>query len=171
MPNSQPLVVTENGLRSFACSPAAVVVLVVDDKERLLVGYHKTRQRWEAVSGVLEARETILDGAMRELCEEMGPAVRVRPLGVLHASTFRYDDNAQFMISVTYLMAYKGGDIVPGDDMGGAGYRWLALDDLVSGQASVGIPREQWLLRRAIEMSRLWAREEVQLQPSLVFGG
>ena len=74
------------------------------------------------------------------------------------------------MISITYLMAYEGGDIVPGDDMGGAGYRWLALDDLASGQATVGIPRERWLLRRAIEMSRLWAREEVELQSPIVFG-
>jgi len=164
MPNEQPLIVSENGLRSFACSPVAVVVVVVNDQEELLFGYHSTRQRWEAVSGALQAEESILDGAMRELCEEMGPAIQARPLGVLHASTFRYDDNAQFMISIAYLMAYEGGDILPGDDMSGGGYRWMTLDDLVSAQTVVGIPREGWILRRAVEMHRLWKHEDVELQ-------
>lgn len=164
MPNEQPLIVSENGLRSFACSPVAVVVLVVNDQEQLLFGYHDARQRWEAVSGALEARESILDGAMRELREEMGPAIQARPLGVLHASTFRYDDNAQFMISIAYLMAYEGGNIQPGDDMSGGGYRWMTLDELELGQTAVSIPRERWILRRAVEMYRLWKDEEVVLQ-------
>ena len=122
-PNKQPIIVSENGQRSIACSPVAVVVLVINKQEELLFGYHNTRQRWKAVSGVLEVRETILDEAMRELSEEMGPTVKVRPLGVLHASTFRYDDNAQFMISIKYLMAYEGGIISPGDGMSDGGCR------------------------------------------------
>ena len=165
MPNQQPTIISEDGERSFACSPVAVGVFVVNGQEQLLVGYHNSRERWEVVSGVLEARESILDCALRELREEMGQGIRVRPRGVVHASTFRYDDNAQFMISISYLMAYEGGSIVPGDDMSGGGYRWLARDDLLSGRATVGIPRERWQIGRALELYRLWyGREAVPLQ-------
>jgi len=164
MSDQQPRIIAHDGLRSFACSPVSVVVLVVNDQEQFLVGHHRTRRRWEAVSGALEAEESVLDAAMRELREEMGPAIRARPLGVLHASTFRYDDNARYMIGIVYLMAYEGGDVVPGDDMGGGGHMWVALDALMSGQVAVGIPRHGWIMRRAIEMYRLWRDEEVTLQ-------
>lgn len=47
--------------------------------------------------------------ALREVREEAGPDLRVRPLGVVHASTFAYDDRVRRMISVVYLMAHEGG--------------------------------------------------------------
>ena len=72
------------------------------------------------------------------------------------------------MISISYLMAYEGGEVVPGDDMSDGGHRWLALDDLVSGQSAVGIPRERWILRRAVEMYRLWKDDDVLLQEPTV---
>lgn len=164
MPNQQPTIVAENGLRTFTCSPVAVAVLVVNEHEQILLGYHNRRQRWEIVSGMLEARETIVDGALRELREEMGAQIRARPLGVLHASTFRYDDNAQFMISISYLLAYEGGEPVPGDDMSNGGYQWAGLDELMSGRTVVGIPHDKWILGRAIDMYRLWKDENITLQ-------
>ena len=167
MPNEQPHIVSENGSRSFACSPVAVVALVINDQEQLLCGYHSKRQRWEAVSGVLEASESLVDGALRELREEMGAAIRARPLGVVHASTFCYDDNAQFMISIVYLLAYEGGAIVPGDDMSKGRFQWIPLQDLATGQLTVGIPGEPWLLRRTLDMYRLWKDEHVVLQRPL----
>ena len=82
----------------------------------------------------------------------------------MHASTFRYDDNAQFMISIVYLLAYAGGEITPGDDMSDGGYRWLPLAGLNAEQPDVGIPREPWLLQRALDLYRLWKDEHVVLQ-------
>lgn len=155
MPNQQPIIKSENGERSFACSPAAVVVFVLNDLEEFLFGFHSRRQRWEVVSGALEAEETLLEGAQRELAEEMGPEIQVRSLGVIHADTFRYDDNAQYMISVSFLMAYEGGRILPGDDMAGSDFRWIGLDDILTGGVKIGIPRETWILQRAVEMYRL----------------
>ena len=150
----------------MACSPAAVVVFLVDENERILLLDNVRRGKgWEVVSGALEAEETVLDAALRELHEELGSDVRVRPLGTVHASTWHYDDNAQYMISICYLMAYDGGPIVPGDDMAGSEYRWWTLAELE--KASVAIPRERWLLERAVELYRLWNGQTVELQPVL----
>ena len=44
--------------------------------------------RWEVVSGAVEAGETLLEAVLREIREELGERIRVRPLGVLHAYTF-----------------------------------------------------------------------------------
>ena len=162
MPNQQPVIRSENGKRQFVCSPA-VVVFVINPQEEFLFGFHATRQRLEVVSGALEAEESVLEGALRELHEEMGSELQVRPLGVFHANTFRYDDNAQYMISLCYLMAYEGGEVIPGDDMAGYGYRWLGLDTLLSGEVEVGIPREKWLLQRAIDTYHLWKGQDVNL--------
>lgn len=164
MPNQQPIIQSENGEREFVCSPAAVIVFVVNEQEEILFGFHNRRQRWEVVSGALEAEETVLDGALRELHEEMGPAIQVRPLGVIHANSFRYDNNAQYMIGISYLMAYEGGEVFPDDDMRDGGFRWIGLDDLLSERFTVAIPREKWLLTRAIEAYRLWKDQTVRLQ-------
>ena len=59
----------------------------------------------------------LLEAALREVREEAGHHVRVRPLGVVHASTFEYDARVRRMISVVFLMAHEGGAAVPGDDM------------------------------------------------------
>lgn len=164
MPNQQPVIISENGERQFACSPAGVVVFIVNAQEQVLLSVHAKRQRWEVVSGALEAEETLLEGALREVSEELGPEIRVRPLGVIHAGTWRYDDNAQFMISVCYLMAYEGGEVVPGDDMAGGAFGWWALDKLLDPTVHTGIPRERWLFSRAIDLYRLWKDADVVLQ-------
>lgn len=111
MPSQQPVqpVMTSVRGRRFACSAAAVVGFIVDELERiLLLSSHKRPGAWEVVNGGLEANETLLEGALREIREEVGPQVRVRPLGVIHALTFHYDENVPFMISVDFLFAYEG---------------------------------------------------------------
>ncbi|MCH9673241.1 MAG: NUDIX domain-containing protein [Gammaproteobacteria bacterium] len=166
MPNQQPIIQSHNGERSFACSPAAVVVMVVDAQERFLLGRHLRRNRWEVVSGALEARETLVDGALRELREEMGAAIRARPLGVFHANTFRYDENAQYMLSIYYLMAYEGGSVEPGDDMAPDQFRWARAEEIANGSPIVCIPSQSWVFDRAIDCYRQWRGQDVQLQPT-----
>jgi 8-oxo-dGTP pyrophosphatase MutT (NUDIX family) len=51
------------------------------------------------INGGLDAEETILDGMLREVREEAGTEIRVRPLGAIHAYTFRFDDHVQFVSS------------------------------------------------------------------------
>jgi ADP-ribose pyrophosphatase YjhB (NUDIX family) len=106
-----------------------------------------------------------LEGALREVREEVGPDVQVRPLGTVHAYTFHYDDNVKFMASICYLMAYEGGQVQPGDDMQGSRYRWWSLEELGDDNVTIVVPTDRkWLFRRAIELYRLWNESQIDLR-------
>jgi 8-oxo-dGTP pyrophosphatase MutT (NUDIX family) len=168
MPNHQPLISDASGRRTFACSAAAVLAFIVDAEERILLLTHPQRRgEWEVVNGALEAEETILEGVLREVREELGPAIRVRPVGTVHAFTFWFDETVQYMLSIAYLLAYDGGPIVPGDDMQGSQYRWWRREEVAAEHVRLIVPRDQkWLVDRAIELYRLWRDQVVELQPA-----
>lgn len=170
MPSQQPYITTADGKRRFACSPVAILVFILNAQEEVLLLAHPKRGgSWEVVNGALEAGETIVEGALRETREEAGEKVQVRPLGTVHISTFHYDENVRYMLSVGYLMAYEGGGIQPGDDMAGSKYKWWGLDDLADEKVKVLIPPDgKWLIERAAELYRMWRGREVELQPELV---
>ena len=160
--------------RLFATSPAAVVVPVVNAREQLLLLEHPRRSGWwEPVNGAVEAGETLLGAALREVREEAGADVRVRPLGVVHAATFAYDAVVERVIGVTYLMAHEGGEPIPGDDMRGSRVTWATCDEIESRALRLVPPLDQaWLRRRTIELFRLWARApDVPLQGPLAEPG
>ena len=165
----QPIMTTADSQRRFSCSAVAVQAILVNEQEEVLLLSHPVRNQgetWQVVSGALEAEETVLMGTLREVAEEVGPNVKVRPLGTVHAQTFHYDPNVQFMIGIYYLLAYEGGPIEPGDDMAGSRYRWWSLDDLATEEVRLKVPPNQiWLLRRAVEMYRLWQHEAIELDP------
>lgn len=164
---TQPLVTSVKG-RAFACSPAAVLVFVVDERERFLLLRHPQRAGWEIVNGALEAGETVLEGVLREVAEEAGPAVRVRPLGAIHIQTFDYDERVRFMLSLSYLVVYEGGEIVPGDDMAGSDARWFTLAELEDESLPILVPPAmRWTFARATALYRLGLPETVDLQPPL----
>ena len=147
--------------RSFATFPAAVVVAVVNAREELLLLESQRRPGlWEPVNGAVEEGETLLEAALREVREEGGPELRVRPLGVVHASTFAYDARVPRMISVVYVMAHEGGAPVPGDDMLGSRVRWATLGAIESDGLRLLPPLDQaWLRRRTVELFRRWEGE------------
>jgi ADP-ribose pyrophosphatase YjhB (NUDIX family) len=157
MENEHPIITAANG-RQFAGFPAAVLAFIVNaDEELLLLAHPRRGDRWEVPNGGLEAGETVLAGVLREVREEAGPQVRVRPLGVVHTSTFPYDRQVRHMISVHYLLAYEGGPVEPGDDMAGSVVRWWSLADLAAGAAPMLVPRESpWLFTRARDLYHLW---------------
>jgi 8-oxo-dGTP diphosphatase len=137
---------------------------VVDREERILLLQNPAANgAWEVVNGGLEAGETLLEGMLREIREEAGAELRVRPLGVVHAHTFRYDDVAQFMISVFFLFEHVGGLVVPGDDMAGSAYRWWSLEELRAERPLLVVPGNDqvWILERAVELFRLWRGTEL----------
>ncbi len=155
-----PILTTVSG-RIFDTFAAAIVVVIVNEQEEiLLLNSPKRPGWWEVVNGAIDAGDTVLSAALREVGEEAGEAVRVRPLGVMHASTFTYDPNVTHMIGITYLMAYEGGEVVPGDDMHGSQFRWCALADITRENLKIIAPLDQpWLRERAIELYRLWREQ------------
>ena len=117
MQNSQPFVTAAGPRhRKFTTSAIAVQAVVVNKNEQiLLLAKSGDEQIWQIVSGGLEAGETLLDGTLREVGEELGEDIQVRPLGLVHAETFHFDENVPFMLGTYYLFAYQGGDVIPGE--------------------------------------------------------
>ena len=155
--------------RRFATTPVAMQAIVIDQSEQILLLHSPTRnQGWQVVSGALEAGETLLDGTLREVYEELGNDIRVRPLGTVHAETFHYDENVQYMLSTFYAFAYQGGRIQPGDDMRGSEYRWWPLAELKENKPVFHASTKLWMLERAVELYRLWrGQPDLPLQPPL----
>lgn len=153
-------IAAESG-RAFATFPAAVVVAIINRREELLLLESQRRPGlWEPVNGAVESGETLLAAAVREVREEAGSDLRVRPLGVVHASTFTYDARVRRMISVVYLMAHEGGAAVPGDDMRGSRVRWTALSAIEADGLRLLPPLDQaWLRCRTLSLYRLWEGE------------
>lgn len=168
MPNKQPFVTTlGSNPRQFVTVPVALQAIIVNSEEKILLLSSPTRKLgWQLVTGAMEADETVLEGTRREVAEEVGPDVRVKPLGSVHAQSFRYDENVPYMLSHFYLFSYEGGSIVPGDDMIGSEFRWWALDELEDDTIHFHVTAQAWILNRAIQLYRLWRNEpERPLQP------
>lgn len=170
MSDPQPFITSTKG-RQFAASAVAIQAVVVSPDEKILLLSSPTRNAkgaWQVVSGGLEAGETVLNGALREAREELGSDICLRPLGTLHAQTFHYDANVQYMVAIYYLFAYEGGEVRPGDDMLDSVYRWWSLAELEDDRVKVVVPPSQkWLLKRAVELYKLWHDQDDELQMPL----
>ncbi len=146
--------------RVFAASAVALQAILINNDEQFLLLSARHRYpngAWQFVTGAMEQGESVLAGVQREVAEEVGSAVATRPLGTVHAHTFHYDANVQYMVSIYYLMAYEGGEIVPGDDMVGSDYRWWSLDELLRGDVNFHpCANYPWLFQRSVELFRLW---------------
>ncbi len=143
--------------RRFACVPAAVLAYVVNADERvLLLSHPNSGGRWEVINGAYEHGETPLEGCQREIREEAGPQLQVRPLCLLHVYSFPYDAQVTSMLSICYLFAHEGGEVIPGDDMAGSRVRWASLDEIARGEVEMVVPPDMpWLFERAVELYRL----------------
>lgn len=157
----QPELVAANG-RRLAGFAAAVLVFIIDPATRrfLLLSSpaKRAREGWEIVNGGLEAGESLLEGAVREVGEEAGAAVRLDVVGTVHSWTWRYDDQVPHMISTAFVAAHLGGEIVPGDDMAGCTVRWASLDEIrqMADDGVALIPGQVWLFERALECFDFW---------------
>ncbi len=156
--------------RPFATSAAALQAIIINDEEKILLLSSPTRNQeneWQVISGALDSGETILDGVLRETREEAGKEIQVRPLGVVHTETFHYDENVKYMIGIYYLLAYEGGQIIPGDDMAGSQFRWWHLEELADNDLKFHPSTKPWMLKRAVELYGLWKGQAVPLQSPL----
>ncbi len=159
--------------RIFPAYPIAVQALIIDDEDRFLLLSSPTRNghnEWQVISGGLDANETILEGVLREVNEEGGDDLRVRPLTVIHTQTFSFDTHIPFMVGVYYLLAYEGGDVVPGDDMRDAQFRWWSIDEMRQNDIRFHPSTHLWMLERCVEMAGVLRERPLSptiLQPPL----
>ena len=170
MASQQPIVIAAGPRqRRFVTSAVAMQAIIINEAEEiLLLSSPNRKQGWQLVSGALEANETLLDGTLREVHEELGTDIQVRPLGIVHVETFHYDECVQFVLGTYYLFAYQGGEVKPGDDMLGSEFRWWSLADLNDGSLKFHASVKLWMLKRAVELYRLWqGQPEVPLQREL----
>ena len=170
MTSSQPTIAsTGPRVRTFVTSPVAVQAILINQAEEiLLLNSPSRKQGWQLVSGALEANETVLDGTIREIHEELGAGVHIRPLGTVHVETFRFDKNIPFMLSIYTLFAFDKGVIVPSDDMAGSEIRWWTLADLDQSGAQFHATAKLWMFNRAVDLYRLWIDSPpAPLQPNL----
>ncbi len=158
MSGSAPATLLSARGRQFACFPAAVLAFVVNDRgELLLLAHPREAGAWEVISGAMKDGETVLEAVLRETREEAGSGFHVRPIGTLHAYSYRYDAQIPHMISIAYLLAHEDGAVAPGDDMAGATFRWWRLDQIRRERPRVVVPHSgPWLLERAIELHGIW---------------
>jgi ADP-ribose pyrophosphatase YjhB (NUDIX family) len=145
--------------RQFACFPAAILVFLINPKEEMLfLAYSRQNNTWGIVKGAIENGETIKQAALRETKEEVGAQVQVESVGVVHAASVYHDKKVPNVISVFYLMAYRGGKVQPGDDMAKSQFQWWTLKDIVENRINIVAPNEQWIIQRAIDIYRLWKK-------------
>ena len=160
MLDQQPTILDSTGKRRFACTAIAVSSIIVNQRGEILLLSSPIKNEdggWQVISGALEAQETVLDGTLREIGEEVGEELSVRPLGPVHVHSFNYDETVKYMIGIYYLHAYEGGQIQPGDDMKGSQFRWWSMEDLAANNVTLDIPpKGTWILQRAVELYHLW---------------
>lgn len=120
----------------------SLLAFVIDDRHRFLLLKPQGEAGWQVPSGGMEEGETVVEGLKRELREELGRDVKVEPVCSLDAFTYRLDERIETMISIVYLFKYRGGTIIPSDDMNGAKWDWFAVSDLRN-RIEVAIPHER----------------------------
>jgi len=165
---SHPTVTGKKG-RKFETHAAAVVAFIINKEERfLMLSSPKHPNQWEPVDGAYDGGETILEGMLREIREEAGEQVQVRPISAVHTFNFHYDETIPHMISIVFLFEYLGGEVIPGDDMAGSEVKWMSVEDINSGDYQIIVPSEQnWVYERAVKFYRLLKDETaINLQPS-----
>jgi 8-oxo-dGTP pyrophosphatase MutT (NUDIX family) len=158
----------------FETHPAAVVVPIVNRREELLLLESPLRPGWwEPVNGAVEKEETLIEAALREVREEVGADLRVRPLGVVsrvhlrlrrpsnaHDQRYLPDGVPRWCPAARRRHARER-------------VQWATLDEIEDQSLCLVPPLDQaWLRRRTLELFRLWEpATDAPLQPGLTESG
>ena len=113
----------------------------------------------------MEEGESPAAALVREVSEEAGPHVMIRPVGLVHSYLYRFDSAIPAMLSIDYVATYLGGDVVPGSDMAMSDIRWAGIDEIERGEVGLVTPTQPWLFRRALAVHTLLKNEQVDLEP------
>jgi ADP-ribose pyrophosphatase YjhB (NUDIX family) len=162
---SQRVLVAADGGREFACFPAAILAFIVNNADEILLLSHPRKTGWQVVAGAIENSESPRAALLREVAEEIGPDVCIRPVASVHTFLYRYDAAVQAMLSIAYVATYISGKIVPGSDMATSTVRWASSKEIASEKLVLVVPTQRWIFQRALAVHRLFCNESVDLEP------
>jgi 8-oxo-dGTP pyrophosphatase MutT (NUDIX family) len=158
--------IAADGQREFSCFPAAILGFVINADDEILVLSHPDRDGgWEVINGAVEEGESPVAALLREVSEEAGPDVRIRPVASVHTWLHRFDPAVPAMVSIAYVATYLGGDVVPGSDMAKSEVRWVSLREVQSGKLPLLVPSQSWIFQRALAVHAIFKDEQVVLEP------
>jgi 8-oxo-dGTP pyrophosphatase MutT (NUDIX family) len=105
-----------DGSTSLACS-----IVVIERAQQVLLGFNANRQQWELPGGSVEASESALTAALRELEEETG--IRTdRALLVASAEFTIAGDATKYLAAVFTIHLDFDPDLVASDEL--TGFLW-----------------------------------------------
>jgi 8-oxo-dGTP pyrophosphatase MutT (NUDIX family) len=162
---SQPIIVSADGRREFAGFPAAILGFIVNSADEILLLSHPEKGGWQVVAGAIEDGESPVAALLREVAEEVGPEVRIRPVASVHTFLYRYDAAVRAMLSIAYVATYISGEVVPGDDMATSAVRWAGPQEIASEELVLVVPSQRWLFRRALAIHQLFRDDSDDLEP------
>jgi 8-oxo-dGTP pyrophosphatase MutT (NUDIX family) len=164
----QPVMIAANGQREFACFPAAIMAFIIDADDRIMLLSGRVRDGgWQVICGAMEEGESPLAAVLREVAEEAGPDVSIRPVGPVDTWLHRFDSAVQAMLSIAYVATYLGGEIRTGSDMAGSAVRWATVAEVEQGDVRLAVRPSQplWLFRRAVALHALLKDDNLDLEP------
>ncbi len=108
-----------------------VTAVVLDDRNRVLLGRRADNGRWTLITGILEPGEQPAVGVVREVLEETGIVAEVELLAEVYAGApmqFVNGDQAQFLTLNFRCRRLSGHAQVNDDESAEVG--WFGLDEL-----------------------------------------
>lgn len=108
-----------------------VTAVVLDDRNRVLLGRRADNGHWTLITGILDPGEQPAVGVVREVLEETGVVAVVEHLAEVYAGgpmEFVNGDRAQFL-TLNFRCRYVSGEARVNDDES-AEVGWFGLDEL-----------------------------------------
>jgi len=108
-----------------------VSAVVLDDRNRMLLGRRADNGRWTLITGILDPGEQPAVGVVREVLEETGIVAEVEQLAEVYAGgpmEFVNGDRAQFL-TLNFRCRHVSGHARVNDDES-AEVGWFGLDEL-----------------------------------------
>jgi len=127
------------GYRTYAHSKPTASAIVADDDGRILLskrGSEPFAGKWDLPGGFLEEGEHPLDGAKREVREELGVGLANERLLGVWIDRYGDDDHAVTTLNVYYAARIGEGTPEPTDDVDEL--RWVAPDDVPKDELAFG---------------------------------
>jgi NAD+ diphosphatase len=135
-----------DGSEHYPRTDPAVIVAVVDDQDRILLGSQATWEsnRWSILAGFVEAGESAEAAAKREVLEESG--VQIDSLEYLGSQAWPFPGSLMF----GFAAKATGGDLNPdGEEI--AKLRWFSREELLAEAKNLKLPNRISIARAIIE--------------------